>query len=142
MQTFLPYQNFADSAAVIDRMRLGKQRPEVYQILRALDDPYYGWQNHPAVKMWRGYEQALVRYGVAICTEWIGRGYVDQTLEKILEFENKNIEIDLPWWFGNEDFHRSHRSKLLQKDPEWYGKYFDEPMDLEYIWPTKHLEKV
>lgn len=54
MQTFLPYSSFKDSARVLDRQRLGKQRVENMQIITALLDPDYGWQNHPAVNMWRG----------------------------------------------------------------------------------------
>ncbi len=36
MITFLPYPNFFDSAACLDRARLGKQRIEAYQILKDL----------------------------------------------------------------------------------------------------------
>lgn len=36
MQTFLPYADFAQSAASLDMMRLGKQRVETYQILQKL----------------------------------------------------------------------------------------------------------
>jgi hypothetical protein len=36
LQTFLPYPDFAESAAVLDRMRLGKQRVETLQIAQAL----------------------------------------------------------------------------------------------------------
>lgn len=36
MQTFLPYADFAKSAASLDMMRLGKQRVETYQILQKL----------------------------------------------------------------------------------------------------------
>ena len=44
----------------------------------------------------------------------------------------------LPPWLGDEEFHRSHRSSLLNKDPEWYGDVFtDVPPDLPYIWPSK-----
>ena len=44
----------------------------------------------------------------------------------------------LPPWLGDEDFHRSHRSSLLNKDPEWYGDVFtDVPPDLPYVWPSK-----
>lgn len=34
-------------------------------MLRPLVGPGYGWRHHPAVKMWRGWEEALVRYGLA-----------------------------------------------------------------------------
>ena len=58
MQTFLPYPDFAKSAACLDNKRLNKQIVECYQILRAITDPTYGWQNHPAVNMWRGFKGA------------------------------------------------------------------------------------
>jgi len=35
MQTFLPYPDFARCAAVLDPLRLGKQRVEVLQLMRA-----------------------------------------------------------------------------------------------------------
>lgn len=38
MQTFLPYKSFEQSAACLDNKRLGKQRVEVLQILKALPD--------------------------------------------------------------------------------------------------------
>jgi len=43
MQTFLPFPDFQQSAAVLDRARLGKQRVEALQTLRALVIPEYGW---------------------------------------------------------------------------------------------------
>ena len=49
MQTFLPYPDFVASARCLDRRRLGKQRVEVLQLLRALLVPGSGWANHPAV---------------------------------------------------------------------------------------------
>src|SRR4051794_10899397 len=55
VQTFLPYADFDASAAVLDDRRLGKQRVETMQVLRALVFPSYrGWKNHPATRMWRG----------------------------------------------------------------------------------------
>jgi Pyrimidine dimer DNA glycosylase len=36
VQTFLPYPDFARTAAVLDDRRLGKQRVEVLQILNAM----------------------------------------------------------------------------------------------------------
>ena len=62
MQTFLPYPDYAASAKVLDRQRLGKQRVENLQIIKALLDPTYGWQNHPAVKMWRGHIISCLLY--------------------------------------------------------------------------------
>jgi hypothetical protein len=70
MQTFLPYPDFSGSALVLDVKRLGKQRVEAIQVLRGLVVPGYGWPHHPAVKMWQGYEEALVRYGLDMCAVW------------------------------------------------------------------------
>ena len=89
MQTFLPYPNFRESAKVLDRQRLGKQRVETLQILRCLAGETEGWKNHPAVKMWRGYEIALTMYRLAICNEWVSRGYNDNCAEKMMELKNK-----------------------------------------------------
>lgn len=66
MQTFLPYADFSGSAAALDPRRLGKQRVEAIQVLRGLTVPGYGWRHHPAVRMWAGYEEALVRYGLDV----------------------------------------------------------------------------
>lgn len=141
MQTFLPYADFDASARVLDMKRLGKQRVEVLQILKALSDPMYGWQNHPATKMWRDYEGALVFYGVCICQEWRNRGYKDTCGNKI-----RNLFLDNPaWnlipdppWLGDENFHASHRSNLLRKAPEWYSQFGWAELDnLPYIWPVE-----
>ena len=137
MQTFLPYASFSASAAILDRQRLGKQRVEVLQILRALMDSSSGWRSHPAVRMWRGYESALVRYGQAICGEWMWRGYRDSVRDKIRAWR-VNIPVGGdPHWLGYEEFHRSHRSNLLRKAPEHYAGLpgFDVPDDLPYVWP-------
>ena len=75
MQTFLPYEDFKRSAETLDSKRLGKQRVESMQIYKAcvLDD--YGWKNHPVVKMWIGYEDALQIYMNTMIDEWVKRGF-------------------------------------------------------------------
>ena len=43
---------------------------------------------------------------------------------------------ELPPWLGDPDFHRSHRSALVRKDPGYYRPVFPEvPDDLPYVWP-------
>ena len=135
MQTFLPSPRFAESARCLDSARLGKQRVEAKQILLALRDPSYGWQNHPAVKMWRGYAPALAWYGATVCKEWRQRGYADSLLE-FFELSDMPGEAEVPW-LGTEAFHASHRSNLLRKDPIWYGQFgWTELPDLPYVWPV------
>ena len=77
MQTFVPYADFERSARALDDRRLGKQRVETIQIVRALTVPGYAWASHPAVLMWKGYEEALGRYGLTCCDVWLERGFGD-----------------------------------------------------------------
>lgn len=139
MQTFLPYPDFAESARVLDRQRLGKQRVECLQILRTLCGVGQGWFNHPCTRMWSGHEAVLGRYGAAICDEWTRRGYKDNCAARMSELLLERMPGSLirPKWLGNEAFHASHRSNLLRKDPEWYGQWgWKETADLPYVWPT------
>jgi IS30 family transposase len=78
IQTFLPYPDFRASALVLDCRRLGKQRVEALQVLRGLVVPGYGWRRHPAVLMWAGYEEALVRCGLEVCKLWREKGHQDR----------------------------------------------------------------
>jgi hypothetical protein len=135
MQTFLPYADFEQCAKVLDYRRLGKQRTECKQIMLALTTPNYGWQNHPAVLMWRGYEASLARYGAIMCQEWISRGYKDTTLPFFQDRPQSDI---VPDWI-TEALCLSHRSNLLRKNLPFYGQVFGSiPCDLEYVWPTRH----
>lgn len=145
MQTFLPYSSFVESARVLDRQRLGKQRVEVLQLLKANFGLTKGWVNHPAARMWRGYETALTRYGLVMCNEWMHRGYEDTCRDKIrtLAIENGvdlNGETQLPWWFYSQQFILSHQSNLVRKDPEHYRVFFpDVPDNLPYLWPESDM---
>ncbi|TDO47993.1 hypothetical protein EV643_108310 [Kribbella sp. VKM Ac-2527] len=149
MQSFLPFPDFADSAAVLDPRRLGKQRVEALQILRGLTVQGYGWRHHPAVKMWAGYEEALVRYGLEICRAWTAQGRADtcqvtllRDLADVCEVRDVRTQSDLgeagdlPPWLGDDALHASHRSALLRKDPEYYGWLFNDPPNLPYVWPS------
>lgn len=146
MQTFLPHPDFEASAAALDDRRLGKQRVEALQILRALTRAEYGWKRHPAVLMWAGYEEALAAYGVAVCREWCRRGKADTCEAKIIEDaalgrgprtqRQLARARRLPPWLGDPEFHRSHQSSLVRKDPAHYRPQFpDVPEDLPYLWP-------
>jgi len=137
MQTFLPFFSFARSAECLDNKRLGKQRVEVLQILNVLQrGGSGGWVNHPAVRMWRGYEAGLAFYGMIICNEWRRRGFNDTVLDKI-QSTYLNGSVNLPLWLGDDAFHRSHQSNLLRKDPAHYSKYFPSVRhDLPYVWPV------
>jgi hypothetical protein len=134
---------------VLDNKRLGKQRSECKIILKTLLGTYKkegrkGWPHHPATKMWTGCERALVRYSIAICDEWIARGHNDSCRDwfaqvgRDLTSEAAPLyRAPTPEWLGNEEFHRSHRSNLIRKDPNHYRhRWPDIPDDLPYVWPV------
>lgn len=139
MQTFLPNRSYLACAHYLDNKRLNKQIVEAYQILVALHDPSYGWRNHPAVRMWVGYEYGLAYYGFAMCLEQTTRRGKKLKLYSLFS----NLESISPLRFNlkpewlTEEFILAHRSNLLRKDPEHYGKYWDVPNNLPYIWPVK-----
>lgn len=136
MQTFLPLPDFQKSAACLDMRRLGKQRLEALQILKAIFDPSYGWQNHPAVNQWRGYVSALENYLFFIEDEWKTRGY-----KSSLSGITFNKGIFYPLWLGYPPYHASHRAALLAKDYEWYSKFdWKETPEINYVWPSKIKE--
>ncbi|MFJ6652190.1 MSMEG_6728 family protein [Microbacterium sp. NPDC091313] len=143
MQTFLPYPSFVQSARVLDSPRLGKQRVETFQLLRAQTVPGHGWRHHPAARMWSGYVPALVAYGLAMTDEWIAQGRADTVRAKILDFAPEvdglaQDDLELPPWLGEPAFHLSHRSNLIRKDAPFYRPRFGEdvPDDLPYVWPS------
>jgi hypothetical protein len=158
MQTFVPSQDNATNARLLDNKRLNKQALEAWQILMTLTklDPMgnhrepKGWVNHPAVKMWRGHELALAKYAMEMVTEWKARGFNSTLGDKISDTVSvattmKRMDvytIATPPWMGDEAIHSSHRKALLVKDYEWYSQFgWAEdpgyaPTEYEYTWPV------
>jgi hypothetical protein len=149
VQTFLPSADFAESARLLDQRRLGKQRVEALQIIRALTREQYGWKHHPVVRMWAGYEEALAAYALEMCREWRGRGFAD-TVETTVRADVAAAGVGsvrtqrqlgelgrLPPWLGDHALHLSHRAALVRKDPTHYRSLFPDVDDdqIPYVWP-------
>lgn len=143
MQTFIPFPDIDETAKVLDSKRLGKQRVEAVQIVRKLLNltETKGWTNHPAVKMWKGYESYLIKvYLRKIMDEWIRRGYKNTKCEEhwnefIKHPMIKHSEPIVPHWITPE-FCKCHQSNLVRKLPEYYGDFFpDVPDNIPYMWP-------
>ncbi len=144
MQTFLVTRGYYASAKQLDDRRLGKQRLEAKQILEALlrlkagEDPStIPWVNHPAVRMWEGYELSLAQYGEAVCWTWKKRGFEDDLQWWFLDLLPHHPErwYSPPWW-RDPMFHTAHRSALMRKAPEHYGQFWNTKSDLPYLWPV------
>ena len=118
----------------MDFRRLGKERVEAYQIWQTLtgQTKSNAWKNHPAVLMWKGYEDALLAYQDAMIKEWIRRGYRNNMLLRSSgTYEN-------PPWLGDSRLHLSHQSNLVRKNPEYYGPIFNIHGELPYFWPIQN----
>ena len=157
MQTFLPYKDFNKTARVLDNKRLNKQILECYQILKVLNnpDPRAGWRNHPAVKMWRGYEKKLFEYTMAMVKEANVRNIkTDKNVENLTVLRDATLAnwgSGLPKWYEGKDMIRvttTHRANLYNKDPEYYYDFMEYAMSeknepccekCNYYWPTHIL---
>lgn len=122
---------------VLDPSRLGNQ---AYRECKTLISG--GWNNHPAAKMWKGYESALARYALACFAELASRGKHYPT--HVQYFTQFVVDDRLPPWFGDDRLHSSHRAALLYKLPQWYGVFEwkelpavpNDKGSLPYFWPV------
>ncbi len=154
MQTFLPFKSFEQSAKALDNKRLNKQILEGYQILKVLHnpDPRAAWRNHPAVKMWEGFEDALYDYIANMVVEARNRGIkTDKNEANLIELHSRyamHWESGMPKWYNDSRADRiteSHRANLYRKDPEFYMDFINDKANpccdtCQYYWVT-HEEK-
>lgn len=149
MQTFLPYASFERSAEVLDGRRLGKQRVEAIQIVRALTVPTYAWKHHPATLMWQGHEEFLGWYGMLLVGAWRGRGFAAPVRRRSWPTSPPPgcppaprpswppPTCSRPGWATRPSTGVTSR-RLVRKDPEHYGPRFPGvPGDLPYVWPVR-----
>ena len=130
----MPYPDIVKSVRCLDYKRLGKQRVEAFQVYKIVSGQRTtgGWINHPIVKMWMGYPDALADYHNTMIREWVGRGY-----NNTMEYIDVPDQYFVPEWMGYFLVHLSHQSNLLKKDWEYYRKCFDNDIqtDMPYSWP-------
>jgi hypothetical protein len=115
------------------------------------------WKNHPAIKMWKGNEELLKHYYnifleycknehkiktklIFLDCSYSKPGYVDNNIlflwdPPLNEDGSDTIE---PFWLGNENFHRSHRARLIEKNRDFYISKFSDDEGFNngrYFWP-------
>lgn len=140
MQTFLPLPDYLQSMRCLDKSRLGNQVwREGMTLIRG------GWPNHPASKMWQGYQYHLGLYLLAGLEALSERGKeYPHIRENILIEMAKHKDTGAPPWLGNDKLHASHRRALLYKNQEWYSQFgWTESPDVpnekgkfNYYWPV------
>lgn len=148
MQTWITDADIAVSAHNLDRQRLCAQLYEGIHILASLCgvsgrlvNPKRDVSNHPAARLWKGYERALFYYLCIHVVEWKSRGYRSQTNKA-----NMLVVSDfIPDSRDAADFITpklitTHRSVLIDKNPDHYSPlWLDCPRGLQmrYDWRKK-----
>jgi hypothetical protein len=148
MQTFVPFPDFQESAAVLDSKRLQKQLLEGRQLYNIISGQATtkGWRNHPAALMWRGYDTAFFEYLTAIKEECVNRSInTIKNWEAILHIHEWNWNrgnLIYPAWWGDERVHQSHRNNLYRKNPDYYPQFKNDKFvscceKCSYVWPVQ-----
>ena len=121
MQVFVPSTSMVKSLEILDKRRLAKQRVEAKQLIDTiLDRPMSngksrkGWRNHPAAVMFRQHLPVLIFYYNASLVVHAERGGNNIKLQPEPELDNLE-SLEMPWWWGNEEIHASHRGRLKFK---------------------------
>lgn len=129
MQTFITDFDFYTSASNLNRQHLQANIYEGIHILASLLDvndklvnPKRNVKNHPASKLWVGYEQWLLEYITNHIDLWENKGYrvnINAKNYLIIFEEIKKIKINEPFpnWITDELI-QTHRSVLIQKEIE------------------------
>mmetsp|Transcript_42900 Transcript_42900/g.100718 ORF Transcript_42900/g.100718 Transcript_42900/m.100718 type:complete len:245 (-) Transcript_42900:161-895(-) len=147
MITFLPYADFNEVARCLDDKRLGAQRYESWSILKWLRAP----EDYPKLvragycSMWRGYEDALVRYINAMLCEWAARGMRNELLKPFDPERGLDRNADkmpaMPPWLGVEEMHSYHRHALVAKHSTHYCQFGwhenGTKYNGSYLWPVR-----
>lgn len=127
MNILLPYPDLEESAYCLDWRRRNKQMVENDQIIISHGNPNYPWANHPCSKMWKGYDLMIVDYSYYLNRVYTNdykkpdhKSFVKTSLFLInLPLEIQKLYIystyELPPFFGNDEYHAIHRSRLLFK---------------------------
>lgn len=151
MQTFVPFADIDESAESLDNKRLNKQLLEGRQIYSILSSQRTtgGWVNHPAVKMWRNYDNALFAYLTGIASECNRRGIAtEKNWNALCDMHESNWDrgdnVVMPPWWGDNRVHESHRNNLYVKDPDYYAEFSLANRiaccdKCNYFWPTHTL---
>jgi len=133
----MPNIGFFKSLRPLDDARLGKQRQDALKVLKALMGEEE-MRPHPVLNMWEGYEYTLGVYGMSACSIW----KTERKKNENLAFEIHRIledvphELAMPPWMEDLDFHRSHRSYLIRRNPGVYEEMWpNTPVDMPLLWP-------
>ncbi|MFA5344717.1 MAG: pyrimidine dimer DNA glycosylase/endonuclease V [Candidatus Omnitrophota bacterium] len=112
--TWMPYSSYRKCAACFEDSDLKHMRVNILRTLRYLERNSRPTR-HKAVELWRGFEQSLIRYGIAIALECRQRGFSDTSLVT-LRSKYRHGYSQKPDWVYWTDLQESHRAYLLLRN--------------------------
>jgi hypothetical protein len=134
MQVFLPYANIYPSVACLSNDMLYQARIDARHILDTLENKSITHRHHPAVKMFKGYEELLKGYLAGCIKQWVKRGYRSRMESPKVSF----AKVTIPLWWGGP-IHKSHKAQLLRTNNKHYGRLeWDVDCSTPVFWPVKH----
>jgi hypothetical protein len=145
--TWLTYRSWGRTAADLENATLKLQMRNSVTIMDILTGikPDHPKANHPAVKMWQGYEYALGIQCMSLGMEWtFKRGFAEceefwamsRAIKEIKKVE-RDFAYEVPPWSRDAYLLLSHRSNLYRRDPVTYkGKWKKCPENWPYLWPV------
>jgi hypothetical protein len=111
---YLPSHSFEESAMCLDRLELKMAQVGVLRILKYLrrSRPVSRSARVLEAEVWRGHEQALIRYGIAVAKAYISHGGSDTVLH-ILKQRVVRGEWLKPAWVYEEQTRTVHQMYLV-----------------------------
>lgn len=115
----LPYPDFFQSAMVLSPEHAKQTMENITRVLSILSSSEHSKHKgtichytNPNVKFWR-MNQATLKfyYNMLLCKN---------SFDEVLPPFNVFLPVSVPIWFGNEEFHYSHRCYCLQDDHHYY----------------------
>jgi hypothetical protein len=118
MQIFVPEPDFMACARALDLRRLRSQINEALVILRVLRGESTAWRHHPVIRAWRGCSSGVYLYREACRAEYAERTGAVWGVDVEppgVDYWHEYEDNILPWWWGDEEVHASHRAVLMGK---------------------------
>lgn len=149
MNSFITDYDFYQCGMNLDTRRHGAMVYENIHMLASnlgvndrLVNPKRDVSNHPACKLWKGYEEQHLFYINSLLVSWIHKGYKStvnkqnyKMLYKVCNPFGENLFKTPPWI--TDELIETHRSVLIQKKPEYYRPIWPDCPDnlkMKYDW--------
>ncbi len=139
---------YAASAAELSAEDLYQQIDDAAHLVSDLEDG----KDTQLTRMWVGHTSQACVYGAAMCHEFRITRRIGENAGRVLKYANyfAAVEAELksvgeispkPPWLGDLWVHRSHRSKLIAKEPFRNGGHYmakwgaSTPVMMAVLWP-------